>query len=270
MRYGVIADIHGNLAALETVLEALRRAGVDRIVCLGDLVGYGPQPDEVVDTIAGAGIATVAGNHDRVVAGVDPLDRAGEEARRTLEWTQQVVRDDTRAFLLSLPARIEVDDILAAHGSIDDPWHYVRRVPDALVQLHRIGSGRRLLCLGHTHRQMALDVSSGRIATSEGVLGRSRRAIPAPGPTFVNPGSVGQPRELRPLARFAVVDATSGLLELRALGYPHRRTEAALAARGLPASWCHPRPTLKKIVRQVGRDARDRRTPIRAAGERAT
>ena len=262
MRYGVIADIHANLAALETCLNALQKIGVDRLVCLGDIVGYGPQPNEVVSTIVENDIPCVAGNHDRVAAGLDDIDLCGSSAKPTLEWTREAITDEVRAALRELPSRLELEgDVLAAHGSITDPWRYIRRVPDAVEQLNEMTEARsgRILLLGHTHRQMTVDLATGKVATSEWLLARKRRVLELNGTAFVNPGSVGQPREPRALVRFAVLDLNVSSAALHALPYPHERCVQALRSQGLPPKWSHPRPTVKKAIRQALRDAKDRR-----------
>lgn len=273
MRLGVIADVHANLAALERSLKLLASEGIDSIVCLGDLVGYGPDPNEVVTLIAEREIATVVGNHDLVAAGIDPLDRSGESARATLSWTQDVISDDARTFLAALPRTLEpIPGVLAAHGSIEDPWRYVRRAPDALEQIDQMTqtTGHRLLLLGHTHRQMAVDTASGAIATSGWAWARRRRQIRLSGSAFLNPGSVGQAREPRPLARCGIVDLEAGSGLLLASPYPDDICKTRLKEKGLPPEWCHPRPTLKKTIRQVGRDAQDRRFDVRRRDRGAT
>lgn len=258
----MIADIHANLAALDCVLRSLGDYKVDRIVCLGDLVGYGPQPNEVAAKIRDLGIPTVLGNHDLVVAGMDPLERSGVGARTSLEWTLNEVSADIKSYLRSLPKQMRIEGgVLAAHGSIEDPWHYVRRTPDALEEIEKMSlqGDETLLLLGHTHRQLAIDVDRRRVATSEWVLARRRRSLWTPGRAFLNPGSVGQSREPRPLARFAVVDMKAHKVYLHASRYPHELCKEELRKRGLPQEWCHPRPTAKKTVRQVLRDRQDRK-----------
>ena len=269
MRYGIIADIHANLPALEEVLGHLDRERVDRLVCLGDLVGYGPHPDEVVATIAEREIPTVIGNHDLVAAGLDDLERCVRSARTTLAWTRATISTATRDFLRSLPRRLELDhDIIAAHGSIDDPWRYVRHVSDVLEQLddvRRQGAGTVLL-LAHTHRQMVVDKASQAVATSEGILARRLRTVVVGRPTFVNPGAVGQSRELRPVSRCALYDTAAGNVHLYALRYPHERCADALRRSNLPPEWSHARPSAKKIATQALRDAQDRRYRLWTAG----
>jgi len=262
VRYGIIADLHANLPALEKVLAHLDRERIDGLVCLGDLVGYGPHPDEVVAMVAEREIPTVVGNHDLVAAGLDDLDRCGEDARATLAWTRATISASTRDFLRALPHRLELDGgIVAAHGSIDDPWRYVRRLPDVLEQLdevRRLGLGSMLL-LAHTHRQMVVDETSRKVATSEGLLARRRRTVAVKRPAFVNPGAVGQSRELRQISRCAILDTASGKVHLYSMRYPYERCADDLRRRDLPPEWCHARPSVTKVAKQTMRDAQDRR-----------
>src|SRR4051812_47570828 len=126
MRCGVVADIHANLHALEAVLAALGRAGVERYLCAGDLVGYGPRPNECVARVAGLDAVTVAGNHDLIALGRLDSSGLGPLPARTLEWTVDALDDASRRFLESLPLRASVDGVVIAHGSLDDPSEYVR------------------------------------------------------------------------------------------------------------------------------------------------
>jgi predicted phosphodiesterase len=262
LRYGVIADIHANLPALRVALEALRREGVDSLLCLGDLVGYGPHPNEVVDAVAEREIPCVLGNHDEVVATGKGLERMNELASTTLEWTRERVTSDTRDYLAQLPVRREVDGgVLTAHGSIDDPWTYVRRSADALAQLDRmpeVGSAN-LLLVGHTHRQFVATSAGRAVATSEGILARGRRSVSLGERTLINPGAVGQSREWRALARFGVLDTDSRRVVLIAEAYPVADVIADLDRAGLPPHACHVRPSLKKVIRQAVRDREDRK-----------
>ena len=266
MRLGVIADVHANLHALDAVLEHLSGQGVDRIVCLGDLVGYGPRPNEVIARIVEADIPTVLGNHDQVAAGLEQLDRCSTNARSTLEWTRSELTEDSRNFLAALPRKLPLEEgIVAAHGSLEDPWTYVRRVADALEQLelldHEPGSPSVLL-LGHTHRQMVVSPATKSAATSEGLLARSSRRVTVARPLFVNPGAVGQSRELRPLARCCLLDTLDHSVRLFALRYPQELNAEDLRRLGLPPRWGHAKPTWMKTVRQVLRDSEDRRTDL--------
>src|SRR2546427_11361968 len=125
MRYGVLADIHGNLYALRAGLEELRRRGVDRWLVAGDLVGYGPNPNECVELVAGLDAICVAGNHDLIALGRLSDERCIPLAQTSLRWTRGVLGNDARAFLAGLPERASVPGgVTLAHGSLDNPQDY--------------------------------------------------------------------------------------------------------------------------------------------------
>jgi putative phosphoesterase len=218
MRYGVVADIHANIHALEAVLAALERRGVERYVCAGDLLGYGPRPNECVERVAGLDAVVVAGNHDLVAIGRLPADGLGPLPARTLEWTASVLAPASRTWLEDLPLRASTDDgIVVAHGSLDDPTEYVR---DCGV-LSGLGRDDRGLILGHTHEPLECEADGRRL---------------------FNPGSVGQSRERRPVARALVLDGETLEGEFLALDYDVDATRSELRAAGLPAAACHLAP----------------------------
>ena len=244
MRYGVIADVHGNLHALEAVLAALDRAGVDRIACAGDLVGYGPRPNECVARIASLSPApvVVAGNHDLMAVGRLSASRLGSLPRTTLEWTQGVLDRDSRAYLEALPPSAATEDgVVAAHGSLDDPAEYVFDCGAGMVQLSLLADrhpAARALLLGHTHRPLACAAGGGFLPP----WGELELAAGGGGPWLLNAGSVGQSRERLPLARGLVLDLAGGLASFVAVGYDVRATRRELRAAGLPAHACHLAP----------------------------
>jgi putative phosphoesterase len=227
-RYGVIADVHANIHALDTVLAALERAGVDGYLCAGDLVGYGPRPNECVERVAALGAVVVAGNHDLIALGRLASDGLGPLPVRTLEWTRSVLEEDARTWLEGLPLRASTDNgVVLAHGSLDDPTEYVR---DCSV-LSALDPGDRILILGHTHEPLECEAGGRRL---------------------FNPGSVGQSRERRPVARALVLDTDSAEAQFLALDYDVRATERELRAAGLPPSACHLAPgRLARLKRKV-------------------
>ncbi len=168
MRYGVIADVHANLHALDTVLEALRRAGVERFLCNGDLVGYGPRPNECVARVAELGAVTVAGNHDLMTTGALELEGVNPHVRRSIEWARTQLDDAAAAYLEALPREATTGDgIVVSHGSLDDPTEYVYdcRAGGAQLELLRErNAGAAGLLLGHTHLPLACTVA-GRAAS---------------------------------------------------------------------------------------------------------
>ena len=239
MRWGVLSDVHGNKPALDAALRTLADTGVDRLVCAGDLVGYGPHPNECVAEIAERGIPCVTGNHDLMAIERLGYERADELARTTLDWTRGALGAEARDFLAGLPVRLDLPDLTVAHGSLDDPTVYVDDDPKAARELAR--SDTPVLVLGHTHVALAYGERDGRL-----LRGRSGRVTLAPGERYLlNPGSVGQARERRPVGRVLVLDAAAGRADFQAVRYDHRRTRAALVANGLPPHAYHRKPSLR-------------------------
>src|SRR4051794_21695845 len=153
MRLGLISDVHGNLDALEKALEFLDAAGVDRLLSPGDLVGYGPFPNECVALVAEREVICVAGNHNLMATDRLAPASQGSLARVTIDWTKSVLDENARSYLETLPATAELEDLTIAHGSMDDPTVYVQ--PEhASAELAKL-AGTSLLVLGHTHTPMA-------------------------------------------------------------------------------------------------------------------
>jgi predicted phosphodiesterase len=260
MRYGVLADIHGNLHALRAALSALGREGVDRYLIAGDLVGYGPNPNECVELVAGLDAVCVAGNHDLIALDLLSDDRCPELARRSLRWTRSVLTDEARAFLASLPLRATAPGgIVMAHGSLDDPQEYTRRPQEAVSQLTKLsqdGRDAHILILGHTHRSWAFALSSGAMPTRKPI------SVQGGDPVLLNPGGVGQSRswELRARARFLMLDLEPGLATFFVIPYELDLCRAALKRAGLSPRSCHIRPSpldkgrraLRKATRSAG------------------
>jgi predicted phosphodiesterase len=249
MRYGVISDVHGNAHALDAVLRALDPLGIDRLVCAGDLVGYGPRPSECVERIAALDPIAVAGNHDLMALGRLPANELGALPSRTLEWTRAALSTGARSYLEALPLTAEADGgVVVAHGSLDDPAEYVRDRAAAAEQLSALverAPGARTLLLGHTHRALAFSAAGGAPAP-EGELALADRDRP----WLLNAGSVGQSRERRPLARALVLDTERATASFVAVSYDVRATRRELREAGLPPHACHIAP---------GRPARWRR-----------
>jgi predicted phosphodiesterase len=248
MRYGVLADVHGNLHALGAVLETLRRAEVDRFLCLGDLVGYGPFPNECVRMVAELPGACVAGNHDLIAVGRLGDERCGDLARTTMAWTRRVLDDDTRRYLEALPLLLCPEPGIAmTHGALGDPQRYVVTASHAVEQLERLAGehpGVRLLLVGHTHRSLAYGERSGlvlRKGAGEAPLTPEERFV-------LNPGAVGQARAFLARARVLVVDTSAGTATFHAVRYDARGCSRALGARGLPARAHIERPSVRRAV----------------------
>jgi predicted phosphodiesterase len=244
VRIGLLSDVHANLFALRAAIARLRAERVDAWVCAGDLVGYGPHPNECVETIAELEPTCVAGNHELMLLDALPDTRAGWLARRTIAWTRDVVRADVRSYLAGLPRTATVAGMVVAHGSPDDPEEYVRSTDRAGELLRSIRDGHHLV-LGHTHHPWLFraDVGS-RFPVADEPPGSAGLSLPADARHLVNPGAVGQSREREstPMARFAMVDLAASHVRFFAEPYDAAGTRAALRARRLPPDAIHVRP----------------------------
>jgi predicted phosphodiesterase len=235
MRCGLVADVHANLAALRATLAVLEDAGVDRYLVAGDLVGYGPQPNECVELVAQLPATCVAGNHDLIATGALAGEHIGQLAQVTLAWTSGVLTSETRRWLSALPRRATFGPVVLAHGALDDPRRYVRDDRAARGELAALGRAHpaaSCVVLGHTHRATAFGRRSGRVL--DGATGRV--ALGGAEQWLLNPGAVGQSRDGSLAARAAVLDLDAGHVDFLRVEYDVEATRDALRRAGLPAS----------------------------------
>jgi diadenosine tetraphosphatase ApaH/serine/threonine PP2A family protein phosphatase len=229
MRVAVLSDIHANVHALEAVLGSL--APVEQVWVLGDIVGYGGQPDEVVARLEQAGALAVQGNHDAAVLGRISTHTFNDLARDAVTWTAGAVAPVTRAWLAGLPERRVEGDVTLVHGSPRDPlWEYLASAFTARASMAAFET--RYCLVGHTHVPAAFRDEAGRIVAlpvADGTRLRldERRCI-------LNPGSVGQPRDGDPRACAMLFDPSTGDVEWRRVAYPVAEAQAVIRARGLP------------------------------------
>lgn len=244
-RIGVLSDVHANLHALEAALAALE--GVDALACPGDLIGYGPFPNECAARVLDAADVVVAGNHELIALGELDLDRCTPLARDSLLWTREQLRPEVAARLRALPRRAGLGDgIVVAHGSYDDPQRYVRTVEQARSSLARLPEGGILL-VGHTHAALAVAERSGELLREASGTVR----LPEGERILLNPGAVGQARGGRARAWVMVLDTADRTAEFRTVRYDVRAAKRALRERGLPEESVHIRDTLRDRVGRV-------------------
>jgi diadenosine tetraphosphatase ApaH/serine/threonine PP2A family protein phosphatase len=231
VRYLVLSDIHGNLAALGAVLADASH--FDEIWCLGDLVGYGPHPNECVACIQEHAHCSLAGNHDWAALGRLDLSAFNVDARVASIWTQSQLNLRTREYLEGLSTLVEMDDFCMAHASPREPvWEYILDIGLAAANFARFSTTYCLV--GHTHVPLVFEwdeenerCTASRPSFSEPlVLGSSR--------LIINPGSVGQPRDGDPRASYALLDTDERTFEFRRTAYPVQITQEQMRARGLP------------------------------------
>ena len=230
MRIAVLSDVHANLPALEAVRADL--TDVDQVWVLGDIVGYGPQPNEVIAVLQEMGARSVMGNHDGAAIGQVDVSWFNPDAARAIAWTGEVIDDNARAYLATLPEVRRDGDLTAVHGSPRDPtWEYITG-PD--VAGANLASFDTRICLhGHTHvpivfraREESMDV----VPASPGAP-----VTIAEGRLLLNPGSVGQPRDGDPASSYVVIDTQAGTAEFRRVSYDVDRTQRLMRDVDLPA-----------------------------------
>jgi len=229
VRIAVLSDIHSNIVALDAVLASI--GAVDAIWHLGDVVGYGPAPDEVVERLTGLGAIGVRGNHDAAASGAIDLSWFNPEAAAALEWTRANISETTRAWLAALPQRRMEADFTLVHGSPRDPtWEYVTSAALARAGLSAISTGHGLH--GHTHVPIAFTQVDGRMRTLAPRAGNT--VALGEGRTLLNPGSVGQPRDGDPRASYLILDTVAGTATWGRSVYDFEAVGASIRAAGLP------------------------------------
>jgi predicted phosphodiesterase len=234
MRVGVVSDIHGNRQAFEAVLEAIAGSECQEMWCLGDLVGYGADPDACVELARMHAAICLAGNHDLVVRGSLPLDEFSRGAALAAQWTSETITAETRAYLQELEPSLRDEHVGLYHASPRDPvWEYVLSPLQAEmcldVQEHRV-------CLiGHSHVPLAFQRQSGQLATGQ-TRDADEQLDLSTGEWLVNPGSVGQPRDGDPRAAWLELDLDAWEATYRRTDYDIGAAAAAIRAARLPAS----------------------------------
>jgi predicted phosphodiesterase len=232
MRAAVLSDIHGNLPALEVVLEAIDAEEPDVVWCLGDLVGYGPWPNEVTALVRERADVCLVGNHDLVAldaAGVG-VEEFNREAAEAALWTRRELDADTRSFLESLSPKASSNGTGLYHASPRDPvWEYVLSAEAAAGAFGAVPDS--LILVGHSH--VALEFTLEGDLLSGGAV-RAGSELDLTARHLLNPGSVGQPRDGDPRAGWLMLDLDGGRARYERVEYDVRKTQEEMRARGLP------------------------------------
>jgi predicted phosphodiesterase len=231
VRVAVVSDLHANSHALEAVLAEVSAEAPDELWCLGDVVGYGPQPDRCCELIRDRASLCLAGNHDLAVIGTLPLEDFNGDAAAAARWTQRVLGDESLAFLAGLKSSGRRSGVALAHGSPLDPvWDYVLSEEGARRSLEAVEEP--LLLVGHSHVPLRIQSAGGVVS---GGLGQPDDEVELPsGRWLLNPGSVGQPRGGDPRASWLLLDLSAGRAWFRRTEYPIHLTQAEIRDAGLP------------------------------------
>src|SRR5258708_34420602 len=236
MRYLVLTYTNGNLKALDACLAHSKPRSYDAVLCLGDLVGYGADPNAVVERVqALKPVAIVRGNHDKVACGIDQAEGFNAVARHAAHWTLEQLTPDYREWLAALPqGPTLVDDVLEiCHGSPFDEDAYIF---DELDAVRALKTATRPVCLfGHTHYPISFELSEEAFETIGPPFTAETALELKPGSKYlINPGSVGQPRDGDWRAAYGIVDTTKRRVEMFRLNYPIEEAQAKVIKAGLP------------------------------------
>jgi diadenosine tetraphosphatase ApaH/serine/threonine PP2A family protein phosphatase len=236
MRYLILTDIHANLEALDTCLEDAHGRNYQHTLVLGDLVGYGGDPNAVIERVLELKpTAIVRGNHDKVASGLEQAEGFNAVAKSAARWTFDVLTPEYRKWLVDLPeGPTVVDDLIEiCHGSPFDEDAYIFDELDAVRAL-RV-AGRPLCLFGHTHYPVSFELSGEAIESIGGPAAAEAHVQIRDGCKYlINPGSVGQPRDGDPRAAYAIVDTTVRRVELFRTRYPVEAAQAKIIDAGLP------------------------------------
>jgi diadenosine tetraphosphatase ApaH/serine/threonine PP2A family protein phosphatase len=238
MRYLILSDIHANMEAFDAVLAAAKDLAYDRTLVLGDLVGYGADPNAVIEKVRDmAPHALIRGNHDKVASGVESAEGFNAVARNAIRWTYDSLTETNREWLAALPqGPIDVDDLIEiCHGTPFDEDAYVFDDLDALRAMQ--ASDRPVCLFGHTHVQVGYMLTGDQFTLSTMDVARPLTISLADkgAQHLINPGSVGQPRDGDPRAGYALVDTDALEITIFRTEYPIADAQARIIAAGLPA-----------------------------------
>jgi predicted phosphodiesterase len=230
VQIAVVSDVHSNLAALEAVLSAIDAAPPDEIWCLGDVVGYGPRPNECCEIVESRADLCLGGNHDLAVRGTIDLSEFRGDAAVAARWTREILTGPARAFLDRLEPEGERDEVALYHGSARDPvWEYV--LSDEAAAATLAVSPFPLVLVGHSH--VALEVEW-RDDMLTGGLAPDGTRVDVRDRVLLNPGSVGQPRDGEWRAAYLLLDREAETATFHRVEYDVERTQAEMRAAGLP------------------------------------
>ncbi|MBN2352141.1 MAG: metallophosphoesterase family protein [Spirochaetales bacterium] len=238
MRCAIISDIHSNREALEAVLLTIGKLRVDKILCLGDVVGYNADPGFCVAKTLSVSASAVRGNHDKAVAGLMNVEYFNSHAAEAVSWTRRTLDPESIAAVKNLaPGPIDAGEgILLCHGSPQEEDLYLvseESVRDAFARLRDFHAGARICFFGHTHMPLAIDNQMNLLNTEGAVFLEKDRVH------LINPGSVGQPRDNNPDAAFGILDDDDRIFTFYRVPYAVKETQQKILRAGLPPVLAH-------------------------------
>jgi predicted phosphodiesterase len=240
LRSLIVSDLHSNAEALKAVMARVRRKKFDRVICLGDFVGYGAQPNQVLDTMRTmkASKLYIRGNHDRVASGADDGEEFNHAARFAAYWTRDHLSAPNRRFLQALPlGPIREDSVLVCHGAPHDEDEYVFNESNA----RRIfeWDDAPIILYGHTHLPVIFSLDARERIRGYAVRGDATVKLDPSLRYLINPGSVGQPRDRNPQSSFAMLDLGKRTVHFFRVDYDVEKTQMSILKAGLPPILAH-------------------------------
>jgi len=228
-RIAIISDIHANIEALNATIEDIKNEGIKNIICLGDIVGYGPNPHEAIEIVKEISNFIIRGNHDEGLIDETTTFDFNSYALEALNWQRKILDDKDKFFLKNLPYFLKFDDFEIVHGALSDFFKYITSIEEALFEKKYMK--RNILFIGHTHRAGVFDLNEKRFYPfpngGEFVLSKNRYYI-------INPGSVGQPRDLNPLASYLIYYRNENKILIKRVNYPFEITREKIIKNNLP------------------------------------
>ncbi len=232
MRIGILSDIHGNLPALESVLKKIDELGLDRLHCLGDIVGYGSFPNECVELIRSRCSIVVKGNHDSGLTGETSIDDFNNLGQQAIRWTRKQILPEHFEYLKTLPMTAIEGQVTYVHSSPAEPeqWTYIFSIRSAEEAFFAFSTD--LCFIGHTHVPVIIgeDMSINSYVPPRDKSGNLQRRF------LINVGSIGQPRDGNPEAAFGILDTETLEYELLRVPYDIEKAATAITKAGLPAA----------------------------------
>jgi diadenosine tetraphosphatase ApaH/serine/threonine PP2A family protein phosphatase len=230
MRYALISDIHGNLQALTAVLKALDNCRIDQYLCLGDIVGYGANPNECVRLVRNLTGETVAGNHDYAAVGLTHISNFNAHASEAVRWTARHLSEENKQYLRALPLWLKMGSYNLVHSTPPRPelWDYILSPYDALTAFSYFEDS--ICFVAHSHRSMTFIQGPGGLQWDFS----NRIQILSDSRYIINTGSIGQPRDRDPRACFALLDTEASEVRIQRVGYDISEAQAAIRTAGLP------------------------------------
>jgi len=229
-KYAIVSDVHSNLEALRAVFDDIEKKAIEKIIFLGDAVGYGPDPDEVVRLLKERCLFLLAGNHDWAVIGYTPTEYFNEAARAAIEWTKERITPETLQTLkgFQLTKLIKKDSLFCVHSTPKDPdaWNYLLTIEDAEINFHYFQE--QFCFVGHSHRPFIVE----KLPTGELITYKDNVKINRTSRYIINAGSVGQPRDGDPRAAYALL--SEDRIEIIRLPYDIKATQKKMLTAGLP------------------------------------